>query len=134
MSATRLPFPFAPLAWHCSPDGCVHSLVHLDCIPFSVRAPTPGDVGPLHRLQAFGLSAGFQRRMLTRDEVAAAVGMDRGLCLVADINGAVAAAVMVEPCPPAAGGGEGGSGLARFLMAVVHPALEERTEIFCALG
>ena len=129
------------------------SVLHLDQIPFAIRQGHTSDAEQLEGLQACALQGGLQRAALAPSELRARLaGSQPGtLCWVTDIEGYIAAAVMLEWVPTAAcqhlqpqgeepqqpaeqQAAEQDGGVLRLVLAAVHPALEERVEICCALG
>eukprot|EP00887_Chlorella_sp_A99_P003362 scaffold26.g3362.t1 len=118
-----------------------HGIVTLDDFP-----PHPAGFASARELleaaAGVGLGhalAGLQRRVLRREELAAHLARHPELCWVAEVGTRLAAVLVLEPTPPPAavgeegGHGRGAPGDLQIALAAVHPRLEERTEVFCAL-
>lgn len=112
-------------------SGVATSLLHLDPVPFVVRCARAEDAPAVHRLQSFArpalaprrLGLARVRRLLQRPE--------RCWQWVAEVEGAVVAALVLAPEGRPAPGGGAALGVA---LAAVHPSLEEGAELFCALA
>lgn len=112
------------------------SLLHLDRIPFTIRAARPEDANALYRLQAHALVS-LQRELLQPEELQARLteagdAIDAGgfqLAWLAEIGSAPAAALVLKPTPCS----NASTGDLSLVLAAVHPGLDERAEVFCAL-
>lgn len=119
------------------PDASVHAIdmgsghrltaIHMDQVPFTLRQATPTDAGAIHQLQAYVTPNLLHRRTSFHKMVKQLEALGRGRhCWVAEVGGQVAAAVLLQPA-------EGALGCLAFQLVAVHPALEERAEVLCAL-
>jgi hypothetical protein len=120
------------------PGACSHLVLpsqrtagtaaHFDQVPFTVRAPTDADAPALHQLQAHVAPGALRRRLSLRALRRLIQGGAGRWQWVAEVDGAIVAAVLLGKLP------SGQSGTLEFRLAAVHPALEERAEVFCALA
>lgn len=113
-------------------DSTAITAVHLDQVPFLVRSARLDDAVALHRLQGH-LPTKMLRRRMPLAEIRDIINTGEGHWQwVAEVQGTVVAAIMLEHSKSDALGGVDAA--LKFHLIAMHPALDERAEIFYAIA